>query len=100
MKPDDIPEDVWAAAVRCAEVVCRNLPEDYGDMTIEIRAIARVILAERERCAQLIERGVNRVVHQPFWVGRRSKNDLCPHERYMYEDCERCCADAIRAGAK
>ena len=55
MKPDDIPEDVWKTAIRCAEVVCRNLPENYGDMTIEIRAIARAVLAERERCMNIID---------------------------------------------
>lgn len=54
MKPDDIPDDVWESAIRCAEVVCRNLPENYGDMTIEIRAIARAILAERARCEAIV----------------------------------------------
>lgn len=50
-KPDDIAQDVWDAAVAVGRTVCRNL--DYDDVTVEVTAIARAILAERERCALL-----------------------------------------------
>ena len=46
-KPDDIPQDVWDSAIKCAETACRNLPDDYGDLAVEVTAIARAILAER-----------------------------------------------------
>lgn len=51
----EIPEDVREAALKCAETVCRNLPDDYGDISVEVQAIASAILAERERCAKLVE---------------------------------------------
>lgn len=55
-KPDWCPQDVWEKAVKCAETVLSNLPEDYGDVTLEVAMIAHAILAERERCATNIER--------------------------------------------
>lgn len=52
-KPDDIPQDVWDATVACAKTVCRNLPDGYGDMAIEFRAIAKAIMDERKRCSNI-----------------------------------------------
>lgn len=42
----EIPDDIKAAALKCAETVCRNL--DYDDVSIEVDCIARALLAERE----------------------------------------------------
>jgi hypothetical protein len=64
-KPDDIPEDVWRAAMKCAGTVCRNLPDDYGDLTIEVEAIARAILAERNRCFKAL-------LNTPEYNGRKN----------------------------
>lgn len=68
-----------------------------GDSVADKGVIARALMAERERCARLIEDGFNRSVGKPLRPGGRpSKNDKCPHDRAMFEDCEQCCADAIR----
>jgi len=50
-----------------------------------------------EESAKLIEEGFEKVVGEPYRDdGKPSKNDKCPHGRYMYEDCESCCSQAIR----
>lgn len=54
-KPDDIPQDIWGAAIKCGKTVCRNL--DYDDVTVEVTAIASVIMAERARCSALLNNG-------------------------------------------
>jgi len=61
-------------------------------------AVVEAVLAEREACAALIEEGFERIVGESYAddPNVRSKHDKCPHGRYMYEDCEQCCADAIR----
>lgn len=46
-----IPEDVMGAAVKVAETVLRNLDQD--DVTYEVKAIARAIMAEREHSANI-----------------------------------------------
>jgi hypothetical protein len=43
-----------------------------------------------ERCAQLIDEGVDR-------PGIEIKQDTCAHGKFGWEDCEACCAAAIRA---
>lgn len=56
-----------------------------------------------EQCAELIETGYDKPVGKPWRKdGKPSKNDECPHGRYMYEDCEPCAVIAIRslAGSK
>lgn len=51
-----------------------------------------------ERCAKLIESGYDKPVGKPWRKdGKPSKNDECPHGRYMYEDCEPCAVIALRA---
>jgi hypothetical protein len=51
-----------------------------------------------EEAAKLIENGFNRKAAYPFRAdGVTSKLDQCIHKRAMNEDCEQCCADAIRA---
>ena len=61
-------------------------------------AFAAALCEEREACATLVEEGFDRVVGESYAddPNVRSKHDKCPHGRYMYEDCEQCCADAIR----
>ena len=49
-KPEDIPEDVW----RAAEVAHGQFADSSVTMNLG-EIIARAILAERERCAELIE---------------------------------------------
>lgn len=62
MTPTDIrdtaiPEDVMLTAMKVANTVLRNLDPD--DVTYEVKAIARAIMAateaERERCAKICE---------------------------------------------
>ena len=56
-----------------------------------------------EQCAKLIESGYDKPVGKPWRKdGKPSKNDQCPHGRYMYEDCEPCAVIALRslAGSK
>jgi hypothetical protein len=58
-KPDDIPQDVWDAAINAASAAVRE--DDPGfyitkratDVLME--ASARAILAERERCAVIAD---------------------------------------------
>lgn len=53
--------------------------------------------AAREQAATLIDDGFARPVGTPHRDdGVSSKNDKCPHDRVMYEDCEACCSAAIR----
>jgi hypothetical protein len=53
MGQGDIPQDVWDAALELWGVLFTNRPSD-------IEEIARAILAERERCANIAE-GLGRV---------------------------------------
>jgi len=46
-----IPNDVLEAALNAGNVALRNLDQD--DLSVEVGAIARAILAERRRCALL-----------------------------------------------
>lgn len=55
-RPEWCPQDVWEAAIKCAETVLRNLPDD-GDLSMEVGFIARAILAERQRCADKARSG-------------------------------------------
>jgi hypothetical protein len=51
-----------------------------------------------EEAAKLVEVGFDRKVAYPFRADKLvSKLDQCIHKRAMNEDCEQCCADAIRA---
>lgn len=51
-----------------------------------------------EEAAKLIEEGFEKQVGKAWRNdGKPSKNDECPHGKFMYEDCERCASDAIRA---
>lgn len=56
-KPDDIPQDVWDAA---SEVV--GTIDGLGYAKVHTDKIARAILAERERCAEIAETGAG-------WIG-------------------------------
>lgn len=55
MRPDDIPEDVWAAAERPAFRV--QLDVQAGQIWDIQPTIARAILAERDRCARIAADG-------------------------------------------
>ena len=57
-RPDDIPQDVWDAANRISEevgsaILGRKAPQEDLDLPV---IVARAIMAERERCAALVER--------------------------------------------
>lgn len=74
----------------------------HSRMTAEEAANFIDRLSERakiiEECAKLIEEGFTKTAAEPYRNdGVSSKNDKCPHGRYMYEDCEPCCVDALRA---
>jgi hypothetical protein len=64
-RPTDIPQDIWEAAIKCAETALRNLDDDYGDMTTEITAIARTIMAEREHCAAHLDERAAKMANSP-----------------------------------
>lgn len=59
--------------------------------------------SEREgmkRAAEIIRDGVERPVSVAYRMdGKPSKNDKCPHDFYVYEDCEECCVAAILSEA-
>jgi hypothetical protein len=86
MKPDDIPQDVWAAA-RAAQdeavafcldnkLAVSEYPFASGRAKEALdRSIARAIYAERERCAQLAEQDVRTATaiqqsYRPTWYVR------------------------------
>lgn len=51
-----------------------------------------------EEAATLIDEGFEKAVGKPWRNdGKSSKNDRCPHDKFMYEDCENCASSAIRA---
>ena len=88
------------------EAMCKAA---YGDvmaaffpMRQALRAVRPIIERETlERAAKLIDEGFDKVVGKSFRKdGIASKNDHCLHGRYMYEDCDACCAAAIRALAE
>lgn len=100
----DIPEAVLKMA---REAVAVDLGADRSivlsgkyDAWPSVQASARAIMAaqaeQREKDARLIEEGFEKAVGESYAPGSRSKNDKCPHGRVMYEDCDQCCADAIR----
>jgi hypothetical protein len=61
------------------------------------REIAELREATLE-AAKVIEEGSHKAVGESYRNdGKPSKNDTCPHGRYHYEDCDQCCADAVRA---
>lgn len=93
MAEREIPEDIRNTAYA---MVMRLVDRDR-DSGENAEVIAEAIVAERERCAKLIEEGFEKAVGESYELGHKSKNDKCPHGRYMYEDCDQCCADAIRA---
>ena len=92
MKPEWCTQEVWDKAdhlFRCssADVIALAL------MRAERRGM--------EKAAGLIDHGFDKLVGEPYRAdGTPSKNDKCPHGRYMYEDCEQCCSAAIRAKAQ
>lgn len=104
-KPEDIPEDVWAKAgglvgefVSWSDVRFDEQAAEY----VLTQTIARAILSakseQREADANLIEVGFDRVVGKRWRAdGKPSKLDLCVHGRSVREDCDQCCAAAIRA---
>ena len=46
-KPEDVSQDVWEAAIKCAETVLRNLDQD--DFKMEVGLIARAIMSAEKR---------------------------------------------------
>jgi len=73
---------------------------DWSTEQVLAYAILQARSSAYEECAKLIEEGFEKIVGEPYRDdGIPSKNDKCPHGRYMYEDCEQCCVDAIRSKA-
>lgn len=65
------------------------------------RSMAKARREGMEEAADMIDHGFEKPVGKPYRPdGIRSKHDQCPHGRYMYEDCEDCCSNAIRAKAQ
>lgn len=62
-KPDDIPQDVWDAAVAADEAANAAYGDSINDPFVPIEnidaasitVIARAIMAEREACAQVVQ---------------------------------------------
>ncbi len=54
-KPDDIPQDVWAAAINARKKFHDDDRRPLPPFALLDRIIARAILAERERCAKVAE---------------------------------------------
>ena len=78
----EIPEDIMKAADSASKDYMHNRGQSLRDV------IAVAILSERERCAKLIEEGFSR--------GIESKTETCAHGKFSWEDCDQCCAIAIR----
>jgi hypothetical protein len=56
-KPDDVPQDVWDAAVKAELVVEDEFTDlnDWNSRDVATDIIARAIMAERERCAKIAD---------------------------------------------
>lgn len=81
-KPDDIPQDVWDAANAINGILTPT----------GVAKIARLLLAERERCAKVADRYTGaRFVRQ--------SRELTTHEVYEVKIFARLIAAAIRKGA-
>lgn len=62
---------------------------------VDVAAVRRQAF---EEAATLIDEGFEKAVGKPWRNdGKSSKNDRCPHDKFMYEDCENCASAAIRA---
>lgn len=74
------------------ERLTRDLAEARQDFRIVYRAGLAAIAESRRQAladaAQLIEEGFDR--------GIKRKQDTCAHGKFEWEDCDRCCAAAIR----
>ena len=94
-KPEGTPDDIW----EMAEEISMNTANSYIGNT---RAVAAAILKAKndalEEAATLIDEGFYKTRTKPYREdGIPSKNDECLHGKYMYEDCEQCCSQAIRS---
>ena len=100
MKPEWCPQELWDEACKCMTA---------WPLSVEGRSrIARALLDAHQRgrregmeeAATMIDEGVEKPASSPWRNdGKPSKHDKCPHDLFMYEDCETCCASAIRAKA-
>lgn len=111
MKPEWCPQWAWDEADRLADVSSKCWHDIYwngrSDITLN-EHVARALLDAHQRgrlegmeeAAGMIEEGVDRPAYEAWRDdGKPSKHDRCPHGVVMYEDCEACCAAAIRAKA-
>ena len=98
MNPDDIPQWAWDVSL-----------EISNDRETLATTIALAIFDAHQRgrregmeeAATMIDEGVEKPASSPWRNdGKPSKHDKCPHDLFMYEDCETCCASAIRAKAE
>ncbi|MFC3072386.1 hypothetical protein [Shinella pollutisoli] len=85
-----------AEFVKTAEQVVDRISRTHiwqGDCVADVaKAIHDAVMAERERCARLIEEGYER--------GIATKRDRCAHSKFEWEDCDECAVAAIRAAPK
>lgn len=85
----DIPQDIIAAALKCANTALRNL--DGTDFRIEITAIATAIMDERERAAKICEEQAVQFLSPQYSFNQPLGSFT---ERFACEEC----AAAIRKG--
>lgn len=84
----NLVEDLWRAYCDLQTVLHSTKP-------VDVEAVRRQAF---EEAATLIDEGFDKPVGKAWRNdGKASKNDKCPHDQYMYEDCEPCAANAIRA---
>lgn len=116
-KAREIAESVkamdWGPSVSVAEVIRRGMQQWYPEgvpphavdfiFRFMVREISDALLSAEqrgiERAANLIESGFDRE-HAEIWAKdgvTRTKFDRCPHGRQVNDDCEQCCAAAIRS---
>lgn len=98
--------DIREKAGRLAEYIIDRVDGRFTDNTEHVANIISQALTaereagraeERERCAALLEQGYPREVARRYRAdGVASKNDMCGHGKYMWEDCESCAISAIR----
>ena len=62
---------------------------------VDVTAVRR---QAHEEAAELLDQGFDMPVEKAWRNdGQPSKNDKCPHDKFMYEDCMICASAAIRA---
>jgi len=92
MTTNTIPDDIVEAAEDAAIAIGQTDGDLIEATAIIAQAIHDAVMAERERCARLIEEGYER--------GIANKRDTSAHGKFEWEDCDECVVAAIRATPK